>query len=224
MSHIQLHPAWLALLQEEFNQDYMVQLKSFLQQEKKEGKIIYPPGSEIFAAFNATPPEKVKVLVLGQDPYHGPGQAHGFSFSVNDGIPFPPSLHNIFKELGNDLHLPYPKTGNLITWAKQGVLLLNATLTVRHGEAGSHQKKGWELFTDKVIEAINQQKNHVVFMLWGKYAIDKVPKIDPQRHCILTAPHPSPLSAHRGFLGCKHFSEANRYLQSKGYDPIQWAL
>jgi uracil-DNA glycosylase len=224
MSQVQLHESWLAHLKDEFQSDYMRHLKAFLLEEKNAGKIIFPPSNKIFAALNLTPLNNVKVLILGQDPYHGPEQAHGLSFSVQDGIPFPPSLQNIFKELGADLNIPYPRRGNLTPWAKQGVLLLNATLTVRQHEAGSHQKKGWETFTDKIINLVSMQNPHIVFLLWGKYAQDKSVLIDSNKHLILSAPHPSPLSVHRGFFGCKHFSKANAYLESKGIEPINWEL
>jgi uracil-DNA glycosylase len=224
MSVVKLHPSWLKVLESEFQKPYMQALKAFLQNEKEQGKQIYPPGNSLFTALNATPLEDVKVVILGQDPYHGPHQANGLCFSVNDGIPFPPSLQNIFKELGNDLQLPFPRTGNLLPWAKQGVLLLNATLTVRHSEAGSHQNKGWEVFTDHILSVISEKAPFVVFLLWGKYAQDKSVLINTQKHCILTAPHPSPLSAYRGFLGCKHFSICNKLLQEKGMQEIDWKL
>lgn len=224
MSQIRLHESWLTFLKPEFESEYMSNLKAFLKQEKEQGKIVYPAGNDIFNALNLTPLDKVKVLLLGQDPYHGPGQAHGLSFSVQEGIPFPPSLQNIFKELGNDLSIPYPRSGNLTKWAEQGVLLLNATLTVRQSEAGSHQKKGWEIFTDKIISLVSAQNEPIVFLLWGKYAQDKANLIDTNKHLILNAPHPSPLSSHRGFFGCKHFSQTNDFLKSKGKSPIDWSL
>lgn len=224
MSVIQLHESWLSMLQSEFDADYMHNLKYFLKQEKESGKVVYPPVKQIFEALNVTPLDTVKVLILGQDPYHGAGQAHGLSFSVPDGIKIPPSLHNIFKELGNDLYISYPRSGNLLPWAKQGVLLLNATLTVRASEAGSHQKKGWEQFTDKIISLVNEKREHVVFMLWGKFAQDKITLIDSQKHLILASAHPSPFSAERGFFGNKHFSKTNEFLQNKGITPIDWKL
>lgn len=219
-----LIPEWKAHLDAEFEQDYMVQLREFLKQEKGQRKVIYPPTKDVFNAFNQAAPDKTKVVILGQDPYHGPGQAHGLSFSVPEGVAIPPSLLNIYKELESDLGLSRPSHGNLAAWAAQGVFLLNATLTVEQGNAGSHQGKGWEVFTDKAISVINEQAENVVFMLWGAYAQKKGSIIDTQRHLVLKAPHPSPLSAHRGFLGCQHFSQANRYLQERGRLPIDWAL
>ena len=186
--------------------------------------MIFPKGSEYFSALNATTFENVKVVILGQDPYHGPGQAHGLSFSVKPGVPLPPSLKNIYKELHGDLGLPLPKTGYLKPWADQGVLLLNATLSVEQGQAGSHQGKGWEEFTDEVIRQLNEHGEHIVFLLWGSYAQKKGAGIDPKKHLVLKAPHPSPLSAHRGFLGCKHFSKTNEYLRAHGKEPIDWSL
>ena len=202
----------------------MQALAAFLRAEKAKGKAVYPPGPLIFNAFNHTPFEAVRVVILGQDPYHGPGQAHGLSFSVPDGVPPPPSLQNIFKEQARDLGLPIPTTGNLTPWADRGVLLLNAVLTVEAGKAGSHQGKGWEEFTDAAIQALSDRREGLVFMLWGAYAQAKGRIIDRNRHCILRAPHPSPLSAHRGFLGCGHFSAANRYLQGRGQPPMDWRL
>lgn len=202
----------------------MRDLSAFLRAEKAKGRIVHPPGPLIFNAFNRTPFEAVRVVILGQDPYHGPGQAHGLSFSVPDGVPPPPSLQNIFKEIERDLGLPRPITGNLTPWADRGVLLLNAVLTVETGKAGSHQGKGWEAFTDSAISALSEQRDGLVFMLWGAYAQAKGVRIDRNRHCILRAPHPSPLSAHRGFLGCGHFSAANRYLQGRGQAPMDWRL
>jgi uracil-DNA glycosylase len=195
-----------------------------LQSEKEKGMIIFPPGNRIFSAFDQTPFDKVKVVILGQDPYHGMGQAHGLCFSVNDGIQIPPSLQNIFKELKTDNGFEIPQSGNLSKWANQGVFLLNATLTVRQNEAGSHQKKGWETFTDKVIQHISDQKEHVVFILWGKFAQSKNKLIDTTKHLVLVAAHPSPLSAYNGFLGCKHFSKTNDYLQRNHKEPIDWQL
>lgn len=199
-------------------------LAAFLRAEKARGKTIYPPGPLIFNAFNHTPFESVRVVILGQDPYHGPGQAHGLCFSVPDGVPPPPSLQNIFKEQARDLGLPIPPTGNLTPWAEQGVLLLNAVLTVEQAKAGSHQNRGWEQFTDAAIQALAEDRDGLVFLLWGAYAQTKGRIIDNRRHCVLRAPHPSPLSAHRGFIGCGHFSSANRYLQGRGQKPIDWRI
>lgn len=210
------------MLDGEFAKDYMTRLKDFLKQEKAMGKIIYPKGGEIFNALDQTDFADVKVVILGQDPYHGPNQAHGLAFSVRKGVPKPPSLVNIFKEIESDCHVKMPATGDLTGWAKQGVLLLNATLTVQQANAGAHQGKGWEEFTDAVIRAINDEHEHVVFMLWGSYAQKKGAFIDRKKHLVLEAPHPSPLSAHRGFLGCHHFSKANAYLKEKGREPIKW--
>lgn len=221
---IDLHPSWLAHLAEEFNQPYMKQLKTFLVTEKKQGKIIYPASKNIFNAFNSTPLDQVKVVILGQDPYHGPNQAHGLCFSVQPRVPAPPSLQNIFKELQRDLGLDIPSHGCLQSWAYQGVLLLNATLTVEQARAGSHQGRGWETFTDKAIQLVNEQCQGVVFLLWGSYAQKKAAFIDTSKHLILKAPHPSPLSAHRGFIGCGHFSAVNDYLQRSGRLPIDWQL
>ena len=201
----------------------MTQLRAFLLAEKQQGKVVYPPGQLIFNAFEHTPFDQVKVVILGQDPYHGPGQAHGLCFSVPEGVKPPPSLVNIFKEIERDLAKPVSKNGNLEHWADQGVLLLNATLTVQAGLAGSHQGKGWEQFTDAVIDQLNRQRDGLVFMLWGSYAQKKGALIDRQRHLVLTAPHPSPLSAHRGFIGCGHFSRANNWLSERGQAPIDWA-
>ncbi len=218
-----IHESWYKMLKEEFEKDYFLQLKEFLLEEKKQYQI-YPPGNQIFAAFDSTPFENVKVVILGQDPYHGPNQAHGLCFSVNTGIKHPPSLMNIFKEIENDLGIQYPKEGNLQTWAKQGVLLLNATLTVRAHQAGSHQKKGWEKFTDSIILNLSEKKENLVFLLWGNFAISKSLLINKSKHLILTSVHPSPLSAHRGFFGCKHFSKTNTFLQQKGIEPINWSI
>ena len=206
-------PEWQALLEREFEQPYMQQLKAFLQQQKAQHKEIYPHSSNWFHALETTPLSNVKVVILGQDPYHQPGQAHGLCFSVKPGVKVPPSLMNIYKELNNDLGIAPAKHGYLESWAKQGVLLLNAVLTVEHGQAN-----------DQVISLVNQQRENVVFMLWGSYAQKKGAAIDNQRHLVLKAPHPSPLSAHRGFLGCKHFSQANDYLQQHGQTPIDWQL
>lgn len=218
---VTIEPSWESALEKVFQQDYFKELASFVKDEYSNGKV-FPPGKEIFNAFWHCPINKVKVVILGQDPYHGPGQAHGLSFSVKPGIPFPPSLLNIFKEIKSDLGKDMPPNGDLTRWADQGVFLLNATLTVKETLAGSHQNKGWEQFTDEVIRKINESQPHVVFMLWGAYAQKKAVLIDESKHLILKAPHPSPLSAHRGFLGCKHFSQANSYLILKGIDPIEW--
>ncbi|HDP54958.1 MAG TPA: uracil-DNA glycosylase [Bacteroidetes bacterium] len=218
-----IDPKWKVALKEEFTKEYFYRLKEFLVEEKKQGAI-YPKGGLIFNAFNQTPFDKVKVVILGQDPYHGPNQAHGLSFSVPKGVKIPPSLVNIYKEISADLGLPFPTHGNLEKWAKQGVLLLNATLTVRAGQAGSHQNKGWEQFTDAAITKLSKQKQGLVFMLWGSYAQAKAKLIDVQKHFILMAPHPSPLSAHRGFLGCKHFSKTNKILNSNNLTPIDWSI
>jgi uracil-DNA glycosylase len=221
---IKLEPSWKQALKEEFDQPYMQQLREFLLQEKAQGKEIYPPGPLIFNALNLTPLDQVKVVILGQDPYHGPGQAHGLCFSVQPGVPAPPSLVNIFKELKRDLNLDIPNTGCLQHWAEQGVLLLNTTLTVERSVAASHAKKGWEPFTDRVIETVNAQCEHVVFLLWGKHAQSKAALIDPTRHLILKSVHPSPLSAHRGFIGNGHFSKANRFLEDHGIAPVNWRV
>lgn len=223
-SNIQLDAEWLRVLQDEFEQPYMRELKAFLLSRKQAGAIVYPPGAQIFNALDSTPLSKVKVVILGQDPYHGPGQAHGLCFSVRKGVPAPPSLVNIFRELASDIGLPKPGHGCLQTWADQGVLLLNAVLTVEQGQAGAHQGKGWERFTDAVVAAVNAHCQNVVFLLWGSQAQRKGAGISQDRHKVLKAPHPSPLSAHRGFLGCKHFSQANAWLESKGMAPIDWAL
>lgn len=224
MSTIQLDTSWLAHLEGEFRQEYMCQLKAFLQAEREKGLKIYPPGPLIFNALNTTPFDKVKVVLLGQDPYHGAGQAHGLSFSVQKGISIPPSLKNIYKELHTDLGITIPPHGDLTSWAEQGVLLLNATLTVQASCAGSHQKKGWESFTDKIISIVSEEKEGVVFLLWGNYAKAKQPLIDGRKHLILKAAHPSPFSAHYGFFGCRHFSRANEYLVSRGKTPIDWQI
>ncbi len=221
---IKLHPEWLDVLANEFEQDYMRELKAFLLERKQKGAVIYPPGPEIFNALDSTPLSRVRVVILGQDPYHGPGQAHGLCFSVREGVAPPPSLVNIFRELENDLRLPVPRHGHLQRWAEQGVLLLNAVLTVERGQAGAHQGRGWERFTDAVVAAVNQRCEHVVFLLWGAQAQRKGASIDTTRHCVLKAPHPSPLSAHRGFLGCGHFSKANRWLADQGIEPVDWSL
>ncbi|SDU19947.1 uracil-DNA glycosylase [Halopseudomonas salegens] len=219
-----LQSAWLELVGDQFEQPYMQALKAFLRAEKAAGKVIYPPGPQIFNALNSTRPDQVRVVILGQDPYHGPGQAHGLSFSVPPDVRPPPSLQNIFKELRRDLNLPLPDHGCLQAWADQGVLLLNAVLTVEQSKAGSHAKQGWETFTSCVVERLAAQQKGLVFMLWGSYAQKKAAHIDPARHCLLKSVHPSPLSAHRGFIGCGHFSAANRYLQAQGKLPIDWSL
>ena len=221
---IKLDAGWKKQLSSEFEQEYMRVLREFLLKQKQEGKEIFPPDDETFNAFNYTPFDQVKVVILGQDPYHGPGQAHGLCFSVPEGVRPPPSLKNIFKEINRDLGLPIPASGCLTPWAQQGVLLLNSVLTVEQGKAGAHQKKGWELFTDSVIQRINEHQQGVVFLLWGSYAHKKGQFIDETKHKVLRSVHPSPLSAHRGFLGCGHFSETNQYLQSIGKAPIDWAL
>ncbi len=223
-SKVKLEQSWLEHVGGEFEKDYMRQLKQFLLEEKNAGKNLFPSGNLIFNALNTTPFNKVKVVILGQDPYHGPGQAHGLCFSVLPGVAFPPSLQNIFKEIHQDLALPIPSTGYLQAWAERGVLLLNATLTVEQAKAGSHQGKGWEIFTDAVIHALNNKREKLVFLLWGSYAQKKGQFIDGDRHCVLKAPHPSPLSAHRGFFGCKHFSKTNHYLKRQGLEPIDWSL
>jgi uracil-DNA glycosylase len=221
---VRLHPEWLEVLAGEFEKDYMRDLKAFLLARKQAGAAIYPPGPEIFSALDSTPLSQVKVVILGQDPYHGPGQAHGLCFSVREGVPAPPSLRNVFRELQTDLGLPVPRHGHLQAWADQGVLLLNAVLTVERGQAGAHQGRGWETFTDAVVANVNQRCEHVVFLLWGSQAQRKGAAIDTRRHLVLKAPHPSPLSAHRGFLGCRHFSQANSWLAEQGIDPVDWAL
>ncbi|QEW07638.1 uracil-DNA glycosylase [Nitrincola iocasae] len=217
-------PSWKPYLDEEFQKPYMQALKQFLRAEKDRHKVIFPPSSDWFHALEATPPERVSVVILGQDPYHQPGQAHGLCFSVKPGVRIPPSLQNIYKELQADLGIQPPGHGFLDSWAAQGVLLLNAVLTVEQGQANAHQGQGWETFTDKVVEVVNQQCDRVVFMLWGSYAQKKGAGIDRQRHLVLKAPHPSPLSAHRGFLGCRHFSQANQWLIEQGRAPINWQL
>ncbi len=220
----QLHASWQAVIGAEFEKPYMQALRDFLKQEKAAGKTIFPPGHQIFNAFNHTPFEQVRVVIIGQDPYHGPGQAHGLSFSVPAGVALPPSLMNIFKEIESDLGIKMSGTGDLRPWANQGVLLLNATLTVEMANAGSHQKRGWETFTDAVIAALNQQRQGLVFVLWGSYAQKKGEMINPQKHLVLKSPHPSPLSAHRGFFGNHQFSKINAYLSQHGQTPINWQL
>jgi uracil-DNA glycosylase len=221
MSEIRLHPSWKAVLSDEFKEPYFQSLISFVKQEYASTKV-YPPGHLIFSALDHTPFQDVKVVILGQDPYHGPGQANGLCFSVNEGVAIPPSLKNIFAEVGDDLGIDATLNGNLERWANQGVLLLNATLTVRANHAGSHQNKGWERFTDTVVKRISQKRENVVFMLWGSYAQKKGAVIDRTKHLVLKAPHPSPLSSYRGFFGCKHFSKANAYLNGAEKTQIEW--
>ena len=221
---IRLEASWKSRLGDVFKDPRMQALGEFLRAQKTAGKVIYPPGARIFAALDSTPFDRVKVVILGQDPYHGPGQAHGLCFSVPHGIPVPPSLANIYREIERDLGIAPPRHGCLDAWAGQGVLLLNAVLTVERGQAGSHQNKGWEYFTDACIEALDREREHLVFLLWGSYAQAKGRLIDGKRHRILKAPHPSPLSAHRGFLGCGHFSSTNQYLEETGQTPINWQL
>ena len=223
MVNPKIEESWKKVLLEEFQKAYFETLKTFLVEEKK-SHTIYPSGQNIFAAFEHTPFESVEVVILGQDPYHGVGQAHGLSFSVQDGVPHPPSLQNIFKELKDDLGCNIPKSGNLTAWAKQGVFLLNTVLTVRASEANSHRNQGWENFTDAVIKTLSTQKEHLVFILWGSPAGAKASLIDGKKHLILHAPHPSPLSSYRGFFGSKPFSKSNDYLVSKGKKPINWCL
>lgn len=220
----QLDASWQTVIGEEFNKPYMQNLRAFLKQEKANGKIIFPPSPLIFNAFNHTPFEKVRVVIIGQDPYHGIGQAHGLSFSVPEGVDLPPSLMNIFKEIEADLGIRMQKKGDLTSWANQGVLLLNATLTVQQANAGSHQNKGWEQFTDAAIKALNEQREGLVFVLWGSYAQKKGEIIDAKKHLVLKSPHPSPLSAHRGFFGNHQFSKINAYLVKKGEMPIDWKI
>lgn len=222
-SDIALEPHWKEALQEELQHSYFQRLRQFVKQENKE-HTIYPPGSRIFAAFDLSPLPEVQVVILGQDPYHGPGQANGLAFSVNPGVTFPPSLRNIFQELQDDLGHPIPSSGSLEPWARQGVLLLNATLTVRHRSPGSHQKQGWEQFTNAAIRKLAQRRDHLVFLLWGRFAQQKKEFLDPQRHFILESPHPSPFSASRGFFGSRPFSRTNAYLQQQGKKPIDWKL
>lgn len=218
-----IEESWKEMLKNEFSSEYFLQLKSFLVEERK-SQVVYPPAANIFSAFNHTPFNDVKVVILGQDPYHGPGQANGLCFSVSTGISPPPSLQNIFKEIREDLGLPIPSTGNLEPWAKQGVLLLNATLTVRANQAGSHQKKGWEEFTDAAIRSLSENRKGLVFLLWGRFAQAKEVLIDSARHHVLKAPHPSPFSVHSGFFGCRHFSKTNDLLKQQGIKPIDWKL
>lgn len=220
---VKLDESWMNEVGTEFDKPYMQNLKAFLSAEKQAGQVVFPRGDEIFNALNTTNFDKVRVVILGQDPYHGPGQAHGLSFSVREGVALPPSLLNIYKEIVAEYGGAIPRSGDLTRWAAQGVLLLNATLTVRQAQAGSHQNKGWEEFTDAIVRAINERREHVVFLLWGAYAQKKGAIIDRAKHLVLSAPHPSPLSAHRGFLGCGHFKKANEYLSANGYAPIDWA-
>jgi len=221
-----MEASWLGQLGAEFEKPYMAELESFLAKEIASGAVVYPPFELIFNAFCQTPFRETKVVIIGQDPYHGPSQAHGLSFSVPKGVPLPPSLQNIFKELKEDLQVPTPPHGCLIDWAKQGVLLLNATLTVRADEPKSHHGRGWELFTDRVVQLLCSRSEPVVFLLWGKSALDKFQHIDckTSQHLVLTAPHPSPLSAHSGFLGCRHFSKVNEFLKKIGSTPIDWKI
>jgi len=221
---IQLHPEWLEVLGAEFDRDYMQRLRAFLLERSRAGATIYPPGRQIFNALDSTPLSRVKAVILGQDPYHGPGQAHGLCFSVRRGVPPPPSLVNIFREIESDLGYPPPGHGCLQAWSERGVLLINAVLTVERGNPGAHQGKGWELFTDAVVNAVNTRRDNVAFLLWGSHAQRKGAGIDTGRHLVLKAPHPSPLSAHRGFFGCRHFSKANEWLESRGVGPVDWRL
>ena len=219
--NVQIEESWKQKLAPEFDKDYFIRLTDFVRQAYHQGTV-YPPGRLIFNAFNLCPFNQTKVVIIGQDPYHGPGQAHGLCFSVNDGVPYPPSLQNIFKEINSDLGLPIPTSGNLTRWAEQGVLLLNATLTVNAHQAGSHQRQGWEEFTDAAIRALAEERENLVFILWGSYAQKKGAFIDRNKHLVLTSPHPSPLSAYHGFFGNKHFSKTIEYLIAHGKTPIQW--
>ena len=223
---LRLEASWKAVLRQEFDQPYMQKLRGFLTAEKRAGKKIFPPGGEMFAALDSTPLDAVKVVIIGQDPYHGPGQAHGLCFSVRSGVPIPPSLINIFKEIAAEFPDESRRFdgnhGCLEPWARQGVLLLNAVLSVERGRAGSHQGRGWETFTDAIVARLNEEREHLVFLLWGSYAQKKGARLDRRKHCVLSAPHPSPLSAHRGFFGCNHFRDANAYLVSHGLEPIDW--
>jgi uracil-DNA glycosylase len=218
---VKLHPSWKGALKEEFEKPYFRELADFVRKEYGE-KTVFPPPGCIFNALDSTPFDRVRVVILGQDPYHGPGQAHGLCFSVPEGVPMPPSLQNIFKEIQNDLWLAIPKSGDLSHWAAQGILLLNATLTVEAGKAGSHQGKGWEMFTDAIIRKLSEERDGLVFLLWGAYARKKKELIDASKHLVLEAAHPSPLSAHNGFFGCKHFSKTNEWLRSRGEPEIEW--
>lgn len=225
IARVQLEPGWKQALAAEFTAPYLQVLRAFLAAEKAAGKVIYPPGPEIFNAMNTTPLSRVKVVILGQDPYHGPGQAHGLCFSVRRGVPPPPSLQNIFRELMDDVGIPRPRHGELTPWAEQGVLLLNSVLTVEAGKAGSHQGRGWETFTDAAVRVLNEQCEHLVFLLWGSYAQKKGRIIDAGRHLVLKSVHPSPLSANRGgWFGNHQFSQANRYLEAHGRAPVDWTL
>jgi uracil-DNA glycosylase len=222
MTQVHIHPSWRSALEQEFSKAYFEDLVRFVKEEYASQQV-FPEGKSIFRAFDLCPLDSVRVVILGQDPYHGPGQANGLCFSVNEGVPLPPSLKNIYKEISSDLGIPAPTSGNLDRWAQQGVLLLNATLTVRANHAGSHQKKGWEQFTDAVVKVLSDQKEQLVFLLWGRYAQEKGKIIDRNCHHVLTAPHPSPFSVHSGFFGCKHFSRTNEYLASIGKLPIEWS-
>jgi uracil-DNA glycosylase len=224
MSQLKLENSWKIKLEPQFQMEYMKKLKTFLQSRKQEKAIIYPKGENYFAALNATSFEKVKVVILGQDPYHGPGQAHGLSFSVLPGVPLPPSLLNIFKELQSDMGIPIPQSGCLQKWAEQGVLLLNAVLTVEDGKPAAHQGQGWEKFTDTIVQLLNDERQNLVFVLWGSYAQKKGALIDRSKHFVLECVHPSPLSAYRGFLGSRPFSKINSYLESQGSVPIDWKI
>lgn len=221
---VKIHESWKEVLKTEFNKPYFQQIVTFLKMEKATGKTVFPPGSLIFNAFNTTHFDKVKIVLLGQDPYHGPGQAHGLSFSVPDGVTPPPSLMNIFKEMQNDLGLQTPKSGNLTNWATNGVLLLNASLTVRINEPMSHSKMGWAEFTNAAITKLSALRKNIVFLLWGKFAQEKQLLIDESKHFVLKAAHPSPYSANNGFFGCRHFSKSNEYLMKNGIDPVDWSL
>ncbi|TGK79835.1 uracil-DNA glycosylase [Leptospira montravelensis] len=221
MKDVQIESGWKEVLKEEFEKTYFTNLREWVRDQYKTSTV-YPPAKLIFNAFDSCPFDQVKVVILGQDPYHGPGQAHGLCFSVNEGVPFPPSLQNIFKEIADDLQKPIPKSGNLTHWANQGVLLLNATLTVQKDKAGSHQNKGWEEFTDATIKILAEKKSNLVFLLWGSFAQKKEFLIPPNKHLVLKSAHPSPLSAYRGFLGNKHFSKTNEYLLTQGKKPIDW--
>ncbi len=224
MPDVKLHSSWKKVLNDEFDKPYMQSLKIFLLEQKQQGQVVYPSGPEIFKALDSTHLDKVKVVILGQDPYHGPNQAHGLCFSVNKGVPIPPSLKNIYKELHQDIGFIVPQHGHLQSWADQGVLLLNSVLTVNRAQAASHQGKGWEVFTDKIIEKLNEQHKNVVYMLWGAYAQKKGRNIDYDNNLILKSVHPSPLSAHRGFFGCRHFSQCNAYLLAHGKEAVNWQI
>jgi len=221
---IKLNPTWLGRLVHEFEKPYMTELRAFLFREKKAGKVIYPRGEDMFAALNSTPFEEIKVVILGQDPYHGANQAHGLSFSVRPGVPIPPSLHNIYRELWDDLGIAPARHGWLMPWARDGVLLLNSVLSVEHGMPASHQNRGWEIFTDKIVHLIDSELQGVVFILWGSYAQRKAAHVDASKHLLLSAPHPSPLSASRGFFGSRPFSQTNDWLRNHGKSPINWQL